>query len=349
MKHSILTSLLLTCFLSIATIAMPSAAGSGRVDEARTLIEQGDYAAAKTLIEARLAENPEDADAWQAMGLACFGMRWFEDASDSFSKADEFQPDDGLTLFYRGVLILLETTKRDKDARAFFDRSAALDSSRNDSANLMKFAMMKYITIPGRSVTKEFDAWREGLDPDSWVGQIAMYMRRPVSNEKFIEQSLAHQTEANATLIDVQRHFYIGLRCERSLHGLAATSLKEGLLYDAAGTVEWELSRAWFYRIAKTYNWETKLGFEYAPNETGALQAVIQDRESFALARGLENGDVIVGLNGMEADYMLLEATFADMKIGDAYTLEVQREEGKVELLLVVDTKDFRMRAATPR
>ncbi len=352
MKHTSLLVSTLTLLLTLAVGSLPAVAGPTLQEEtasASSLLEQRDYAGAKAALDAHLEKNPQDAEAWQQMGLACFGLRWFEDATTSFARADELKPDDGLTLYYQAVLILIGSTSRDKEVRALFDRSAALESPVQASANIMKFAMMKYITIPGRSVTKEFDAWRKALDQDSWVGQTAHYMRRPVSNEKYTAQMESHRGEMDDRDLELQMRLFVGLRCERNLYGLATDSLKAGLKINRPGSVEWELCRVWFTRIGLAYNWDTNLGFRYAPNESGVLQVAIRDRESFALARGLKNGDVIVELDGMEADLNLLDIALKELRVGDTYELTVLRDGETKKVMLIVDTMDYRMRAVTKR
>ena len=348
MKHSLLRVLVAPLLLACAVLP-PSASAEDVSAKARELIESGEHAAAKDLLASHLSESPDDAAAWQAMGLACFGLRWFEDASDAFAKADELAPEDGLTLFYRGVLILVESTKRDKEAREYLDRSAAIDSPVNDWAQLMKYMLLRFITIPGRSVTAEFKEWQAGLDPDSWPAQLAAYARGPVSNEKLMEQAATHFDTLDEGIVLIQAHLFIGMKCERHLYGLAASNLEKALGIDRPGTVAWELARAWFVRLGVSYNWDPLLGFKYAPNERGALEVSIRDADSFALARGLRNGDEILALDGIEADLNLLDATLPQLRPGDTYTLTVQREGQQLDLLLVMDTIDYRMRPAKPR
>lgn len=309
----------------------------------------GEFAEAKAQFENYLSMKPEDGAAWKAMGKACFGLRWFEDATESFAQADKFAPEDGETLFYRGVLILEETTRRDKDARTFFDRSASIESPRQALANLMKYSMMKYINIKGRSVSKEFDAWRKALPQDSWEAQLANYLRRPVSNEKLAEQCATHAETRDAIDLELQRRLFIGLRNEATLYGLAADNLKKALKLNKPGSVEWELARIWYWRFGHNYNWVTHLSYQYGPNERGELEVVIKDRESFAMARGLKNGDEIVTFNSQPVDLNLLDASFNEMEVGEAYELVIRRDGQEQTLLLVMDTPDFRMRAAKPR
>lgn len=353
MKHSKILATALALFLSsgfaLATVSVFTVALSFEGADAGQLLDQGDFAGAKALLETQVAEHPKDAAAWQKLGQAYFGLRRFEDSETSFAKADELKPDDGLTLYYRGALVLIATRSRDKDARAFFDRSAALESPVQDSANLMKFAMMKYISIRGRSVSKEFDAWRKALDQESWIGQTAHYMRRPVSNEKYTAQRATHSGEMDERDLDLQMHLVIGLRCERTLYGLAADSFKAGMMVNRPGSVEWELCRVWYGRIGQAYNWDTKLGFRYAPNESGALQVAIQDRDSFAMARGLQNADVILEINDQPADFNLLDTILKPLEVGETYELRVQRGDKSVKLLLIMDTVDYRMRAVMPK
>lgn len=342
-------ALFLTSCFAFATLSTQALALSSEAADAGELLDKGDFVGAKTLLEAQVAESPKDAAAWQKLGQAYFGLRWFEDSETSFAKADELKPDDGLTLYYRGALVLIATRARDKDARAFFDRSASLESPVQDSAHLMKFAMMKYISIRGRSVSKEFDAWRKGLDQESWIGQTSHYMRRPVSNDKYTAQRATHSGEMDERDLDLQMHLFIGLRCERTLYGLAADSFKAGMIVHRPGSVEWELCRVWYGRIGQAYNWDTKLGYKYAPNESGALQVAIQDRDSLAMARGLQNGDVILEINDQPADFNLLDAILKPLEVGDTYELRVQRGDKSVKLVMIIDTVDYRMRAVMPK
>lgn len=353
MKHTrFLTSALALALCSCLALASPSSevapaseGGQDGLKQASALLDTFDFAGAKKLLEARVAEDAKDADAWQKLGLALFGLRSFEQAGESFAKAEELKPDDGLTLFYRGVLVLIETRVRDKEARSFFDRSAAIESPVQGSAQLMKYSLMKYITIPGRSVSKEFDAWRAKLDANSWLAQRAHYIRRPVSNEKFAEQRASHEGEMDSRDLDLQMNLLIGLRLDRTLFGYATDHLKEGLALDRPGSVEWELSRVWFSRIGYIYNWLPELGFSYRPTDEGVPRVGINDRDSFAYARGLKNKDEILELDGMKADVDSLSLVFQELKVGDTYELKIRRDGEEKTLLLVVDTLDYQMRA----
>ena len=345
---SVFVAILLACS---ATPAVSAPALTEDIAEASMLLEKENFAAAHGVLAKYLAEekNKKDASAWQANGLACFGLRWFEDSADSFAMADELEPDNGLTLFYRGVLVLIDSHARDKEARAFFDRSASLESSMKPMANLMKYSMMKYINIKGRSVSKEFDAWRKALPEDNWEAQLANYLRRPVNHEALKAQCESHKNSRDSRDLDLMRHLFIGLKCETNLYGTAADNVKKAMMIERPGSPIWELARVWYGRLGNSYNWVTTLSYMYGPNEMGELEVVIKDRESFALARGLRNGDIILELNDQPADLNLLEASFNEMKVGDDYRLKIRREEQEREFVLVMDTPDFRMRPTPPR
>ena len=353
MKHTQFSSkllLALALFVTLGTSCL--AAPVSTVDEladGRAALEAKDFEGAKAHLEKFVEANPKDAEGWKAMGHALFGMRWFQDSADCFAKADELAPEDGETLFFRGVLTLISSTKLDKDARGYFDRSAALESPYQALANLMKYSMLKYINIKGRSVSKEFDKWRGELPADSWEAQLANYLRRPVSNETLTKQCEAHMGSRDAVDLELQRRLFIAMKNESTLYGLAADNLKKALKLHKPGSVEWELARVWYWRFGFSYNWETRLTFEYGPNERGELEVVIKDRESFAMARGLRNKDEIVSFNGQPADLNLLDATFNDMKVGEAFELVIRRDGEEKKLLLIMDTEDFRMRPAKPR
>ena len=315
----------LTLMLTAVSGASVSSWEAADLASAKQKLEARDFAGAEAELKALVEADPKNQEAWVALGKAYFGLRWFEDSEACFKKAIEADALMGEALYYHGVLTLLKGKMFDREAANLFDQAAKIPSPVQDRAEMLKYSMLKYTTIPGRSVSKEFDAWLKAGDKDSWVNQLGTYLRKPVSNQKIKAQANAHKEgAADPVDIDIDANFVIGMKCKHNLYGIAIEHFKTAMTHGRNGDVEWELSRAFFERLGRKLYWDVALGFDYEPNETGALEVKIRDRESFALACGLKNGDEILMLNGMDADFTIVPSRLRRSASG-----QLARHEGQ--------------------
>lgn len=341
----------LAAALALPLLGSPlSACTSVDLETGLRLLEERKFLEAKDALQPVIETQAENLAAWKALGHAYFGLRWFEDAEVSFRQALEVDAEDGEALYYMGVLTLLKGKMFDREAGDYFDRAAAVEGPLQDRAQLFKYSMLKYTTIPGRSVTKEFEAWLKDGDPDAWEIQIGTYLRKPWSNEKLKGLAEKHKNAgADPVLTDLDANCYIGMKCQTSLYGIAIEHFKNAMTHARPGNVEWEMSRHWFERLGRKLYWKPALGFSYEPNETGAMAVSIRDRESFALACGLKNGDEIVSLDGMEADFTVCQAVLGEAMPGTLIRMTVKRDGGHQDLHLICDAESYRPNQAPPR
>ena len=348
---NILKNLPLAAVLALPLLGTPlQACSSVDLDTGKQLLEARNFTGASEALKPVVEADPKNVEAWVALGRSYFGQRWFDDSEACFKKALDVQKDNGEALYYMGVLTLLKGKMFDQFAGEFFDQAAAVEGPMQDRAQLFKYSMLKYKTIPGRSVTKEFEAWLKASDENDWVVQLGTYLRKPWSNEKL--KGIANKRKeagADPVLTDLDANCYIGMKCQTSLYGIAIDHFKTAMTHARPGNVEWEMSRHWFERLGRKLYWKPALGFDYAPNETGAMAVSIRDRESFALACGLKNGDEIVSLDGMDADFTLCQAIFGEAMPGTLIRMVVKRGEEQKELLLVCDAESYRPNQAPPR
>lgn len=71
---------------------MSTRESNDRIKEGRRALRRGDFAAAADLFRDIVADNPDDATAYEGLGTACFSLGELEDAIDAFRRVTQLKP-----------------------------------------------------------------------------------------------------------------------------------------------------------------------------------------------------------------------------------------------------------------
>ena len=110
--------------------AQIAATADPEADPASQAAADAEIAHLVTGLEARLAENPDDAEGWRMLGWSQYNLRRFEESARAYARAVALNPNgEGYQSAYAEALVQVAGGQITPDAKAAFLKAAAQDSS----------------------------------------------------------------------------------------------------------------------------------------------------------------------------------------------------------------------------
>lgn len=113
-----------------ATIAQANPANDAGADPAAQAAADAEIGRLVTGLQARLAENPEDAEGWRMLGWSQYNLRRFEESAAAYARAIALNPKgEGYQSTYAEALVQVAGGEVTPEAVAAFNKAAAQDAS----------------------------------------------------------------------------------------------------------------------------------------------------------------------------------------------------------------------------
>ncbi|MFM2370538.1 MAG: hypothetical protein RIS85_260 [Pseudomonadota bacterium] len=185
-------------------------------------------------LEARLAENPEDAEGWRMLGWSYFQTERYAEAATALKKATKLDPEHAETWSFLGEALVLaskEEGRMPRDAKAAFDKAIKLDP-KDARARYFQAVALDLSGRPRQAISAWF-ALLEDTPADAPYAEDIRAVIRSVGEKRKIdvEKRLAEAhfaAPANGVITDGPHKAAAGIPGPTSEEMKAAASLPKG-------------------------------------------------------------------------------------------------------------------------
>ena len=352
----------LTLALSLSALpsdawAVGSPAQGDDAGQARELVEARHWQHALAALEKGPA--PKTADDWVLRARVQRGLRNWPAAVEAYDAALALAPGDGALLLDAGLARMAAGDYG--GATLAFDKAGSLDGPSSAWARIWTFVLHRLDLVRSTergpdglpvSPTAQFRAWLKDQDAAQFTTRVGQYVLGPQPNEKIeaeLEREVARRAAAgeDGGAVNGLVHALMGARCEMiGLDGYSGNFYREVFVDLPHDAPVFEFARARFTEMGHRLRLTPELFFRMLIEETedGPACVVRFDNEDCVIWRmGLHGGDRVVAFEGLPDACDVYATIVSEIKPGDLWLLEIERNGERREQAVVVDVRDFRM------
>lgn len=185
-------------------------------------------------LEAKLAENPEDAEGWRMLGWSYFQTERYAEAATALKKATKIDPDHAETWSFLGESLVLaskEEGRMPRDAKAAFDKAIKLDP-KDARARYFQAVAMDLSGRHRQAINAWFDLLKDTPSDAPYAEDIREVIRNVGEKRKIdVEKRLAEAqfaAPANGVITDGPHKAAAGIPGPTSEQMKAAAGMPKG-------------------------------------------------------------------------------------------------------------------------